>query len=130
MTTATSQKPGLRAHEESVRFTPAELVVALREIVGARLVAYLGHVSSTRPVGEWAEGSRKPSEETVDRLRTAYFIAALLREREGAATVQSWFKGMNPELDDQAPARLLREQPLNVVGPEVIAAARSFAYVG
>jgi hypothetical protein len=63
-------------------------------------------------------------------LRTAYFIAALLREREGAATVQSWFKGMNPQLDDQAPARLLRDQPLNVVGPEVTAAARSFAFVG
>lgn len=130
MTATTTQKPGLRAHEESVRFTPAELVSALREILGARLVAYLGRVSSTRPVGEWAEGSRKPSEETLDRLRTAYFIAALLREREGAATVQSWFKGMNPQLDDQAPARLLRDQPLNVVGPEVTAAARSFAFVG
>jgi len=116
MTTTTTQKPGLRAHEESVRFTPAEIVAGLREIVGARLVAYLGHVSSTRPVGEWADGIRKPSEETLDRLRTAYFIAALLREREGASTVQSWFKGMNPQL--------------NVVGPEVTAAARSFAFVG
>lgn len=130
MRATTTQKPGLRAHEESVRFSPAEIVSGLREILGARLVAYLGHVTSTRPVGEWADGSRKPSAETIDRLRSAYFVAALLREREGAATVQSWFKGMNPQLDDQAPAMLLREQPLDTAGPAVLAAARSFAFVG
>jgi hypothetical protein len=130
MRTITSQKPGLRAHEDSVRFTPDEIVTALRGILGARLVAYIGHVTSTRPVSEWAAGTRKPSEETIDRLRTAYFVAALLREHEGPATVQSWFKGMNPQLNDQAPALLLREKPLNEVGPEVTAAARSFAFVG
>lgn len=125
-----TQKPGLRAYEESVRFTPAEIVAGLREIVGARVIAYIGHVNTTRPVKEWAEGERKPSEETMDRLRLAYFVAALLREREGAATVQSWFKGMNPRLDDQAPVRVLRDQPLDTAGPEIIAAARSFAFVG
>ena len=113
-----------------MRFTTEEIVSGLRDILGARLVAYIGHVSSTRPVSEWADGLRKPSEEVVDRLRTSYFIAALLRESEGPATVQSWFKGMNPQLNDQAPALLLRNEPLNEVGPEVTAAARSFAFVG
>lgn len=72
----------------------------------------------------------KLSEDKLDRLRTAYFVAALLREREGAATVQSWFKGMNPQLDDQAPALLLREQPITIAGPAVMAAARAFAFIG
>jgi hypothetical protein len=130
MAKASTQKPGLRAHEDSIRFTPAEITTALREILGARLVAYIGHVNSTRPVGEWATGASKPSGETLERLRTAYYIAALLRERESPATVQSWFQGMNPQLNDRAPARLLRDEPVHVVRPDVIAAALSFAFVG
>ena len=130
MPIAPGQKPGLRAYEDSVRFTPAEIVTGLREILGARLVAYLGHVSSTRPVGEWADGAHTPSQDTIDRLRAAYFIAALLREHEGAATVQSWFMGMNPQLNDQAPARVLRDSPLQDVSPDIVAAARAFAYMG
>ena len=130
MRPTTTQRPGLRAHEESVRFTPAEIASGLREILGARLVAYMGRVTSTRQVNEWATGQTKLSEDKLDRLRTAYFVAALLREREGAATVQSWFKGMNPQLDDQAPALLLRDQPLATAGPAVVAAARAFAFIG
>jgi len=34
--------------------------------------------------------------------------------------------GMNPELGDRSPTRLLREEPLEKCGPEVLAAARSF----
>jgi hypothetical protein len=130
MRISASQKPGLRAHEDSVRFTTEKIVAELRDILGARLVAYIGHVSSTRPVAEWASGSRKPSRETIDRLRAAYFIAALLRESEEPATVQSWFQGMNPRLDDRAPALLLRDGVLNEVGPEVTSAARAFAFAG
>ncbi|RFA17724.1 hypothetical protein B7R25_16715 [Subtercola boreus] len=126
----TTQRPGLRAHEDSVRFSQPELVSALREVLGSKLVAYLGRVTSTRQVAEWATGETKLSTDKLDRLRTAYFIAALLREREGAATVQSWFKGMNPQLDDAAPAQLLREEPLDTAGPAVVAAARAFAFIG
>jgi hypothetical protein len=35
--------------------------------------------------------------------------------------VRAWFMGMNPELDDQAPARVLRREP-----ERVLQAARQF----
>jgi hypothetical protein len=130
MTPQHEQTPEPSGHGHPAQLTSAEIVFGLREILGARLVAYIGHVSSTRSVGEWASGTLNPSEDTLDRLRTAYSVAVLLREREGAATVQSWFQGMNPRLGDQAPARVLRDQPIGVALPEVMAAARSFAYVG
>ncbi|WP_196904804.1 hypothetical protein [Cryobacterium sp. MP_M3] len=41
-------------------------------------------------------------------------------------TVQAWFQGLNPELGDQPPASLLRAEPLDAIGPKIIAAARSF----
>jgi hypothetical protein len=130
MTPQQEQTPEPSGHGHPAQLTSAEIVSGLREILGARLVAYIGHISSTRSVGEWASGTLSPSEDTLDRLHAAYSIAVLLREREGVATVSSWFQGMNPRLGDQAPARVLRDQPIGVALPEVMAAARSFAYVG
>lgn len=123
-------RPGLRAHEESVRFDTPEIVNGLREMLGARLVAYIGRVANTRSVREWADGERAPGADVIQRLRAAYYIAGLLNERESAVTVQSWFQGMNPQLDDSSPARLLRNEPLDEIGPKVIAAARTFAAIG
>lgn len=118
----------LRAYAESVRLTPAELVDSLRDLLGARMVAYLGSVKETRAVHQWAEGERAPSPQAVRRLRTAYQTAAILRARDADAVVQAWFQGMNPLLDDAAPARLLREGDLDAAGPRVLAAARTFTY--
>ncbi|TIH33808.1 hypothetical protein [Subtercola vilae] len=129
MTTTTS-RPGLRAYEDSLRLAPAEVVAALRETLGAKLVAYLGGVRETRAVREWADGTRIPADEVIQRLRAAYYVTAMLRDRESAPTVASWFQGMNPELDDVAPARMLREQDLDTAGPAVLAAARSFIALG
>ena len=44
----------------------------------------------------------------------------------GECSVRTWFQGLNPELDDRSPARLLREEGLDEVGPQILAAARGF----
>ena len=122
--------PGLRAYEISIRSDVAELVGQLRELLGAQLVAYLGSVTETRAVRQWADGVRKPPAEFTRRLRLAYQVAGLLAERDQPPVVQAWFQGMNPQLEDSAPARLLREGNPDEVGPRVLAAARAFAAVG
>lgn len=66
----------------------------------------------------------------TNRLRLALHVAGILAERDHGRVVQAWFQGMNPQLDDVAPARLLREGDLDEIGPRVLAAARSFAAVG
>jgi len=38
--------------------------------------------------------------------------------------------GLNPQLDDRSPARLLREGEIHEVGPEIVAAARAFVVGG
>jgi len=127
MTIAT---PGLRAYEASVRSDVTELVSELRDLLGAKLVAYLGSVSETRAVRQWADGDRKPPAPVVRRLRLAYQVAGLLAERDQPRVIQAWFQGMNPQLDDWAPARMIREGSPDDVGTVVLAAARSFAAVG
>lgn len=130
MTAIAGARTDLQAHRDSIRFPEDQLVRELREILGAKLVAYLGSVKETRAVRQWADGERRPSADVLQRLRDAYHVAALLHERDAAPVVQAWFMGMNPQLDDVPPARLLREGRLEDTGPAVLSAARAFAATG
>ena len=130
MTAVAGARSDLRAHRDSIRLPDDELVRELRDLLGAKLVAYLGSVKETRAVRQWAEGERRPSTDVMHRLRSAYHVAALIHERDAAPVVQAWFMGMNPQLDDVPPARLLREGQLEDAGPSVLAAARAFAAAG
>ncbi|MGV0871987.1 hypothetical protein ABQF13_07310 [Mycolicibacterium sp. XJ879] len=127
----TSAKPDLDAYNSAMSMSTAELVTVLRDLLGSKLVAYLGKVKETRAVRQWADGTRTIANPTdVDRLRVAYRAAAMITARESAEVAQSWFQGLNPLLDDRSPARVLRDGDLEEVGPQVLTAARQFAAVG
>jgi hypothetical protein len=94
-------RPELACHNEAMRKPFQEIAAELREILGAPLVAYIGHVKETRAVREWAEGKREAgSVATERRLRLAYGIARCIAEADGRSTAQAWFQGLNPLLDD------------------------------
>jgi hypothetical protein len=126
----TQPRPDLEAHAHAVRADFATVANELRELLGARLVAYIGSVKETRAVHEWAEEGRRPSEPTQLRLRLALQVATLIAGVDGREVAQAWFQGLNPQLDDRSPARLLREGELDEVGPLVVAAARAFLVGG
>ena len=119
-------RPDYEAHARATRSSFAEVAREARDILGARLCAYLGSVKETRAVHQWAGGTRKPSAEVQRRLRVALQAAAPIAAADSAAVAQAWFQGLNPQLDDRSPLRLLREGDLDEVGPEVIGAARAF----
>ena len=80
---------------------------------------------------QWAEGVRAVgSEDKAIRLRVALHVAVLLSERDTSEVIQAWFQGLNPQLADRSPARLLREGDIAEVSPMVLAAARAFASAG
>ena len=126
MTTTPVARPDYDAHARATRSTFPEVTGELRDILGARLCAYLGSVKETRAVHQWADGSRAPSTEVQRRLRVALQTAAPIAGADSAAVAQAWFQGLNPQLDDRSPAHLLREGDLDEIGPAVIGAARSF----
>ena len=53
-----------------------------------------------------------------------------LADTDGAEVARAWFQGLNPQLEDRSPARLLREGDIDDVGPQVIAAERAFLVGG
>jgi hypothetical protein len=119
-------RPDYPAHVRAVRSSFPEVVTALREILGLKLCAYLGSVKETRAVNEWAEGAREPSDAVQRRLRLALQVAAAIAEVDGPEVARAWFQGLNPQLDDRSPARLLREGDIDEVGPDVIVAEWAF----
>lgn len=96
-----------------------------------KLVAYIGGAGETATVQEWAEGISRPTPETSARLQLAAQAADTIAEvGNSAAVVQAWFQGMNPQLSDRSPARVIREGDPHTVGTEVLSAARAFARAG
>ena len=130
MAVSSSARPDYAAHAHVVRASLPEVVESLRLILGARLCAYIGAVKETRAVNEWAAGVRSPSEQTQRRLRLALQIAQTVADVDGPDVTRAWFQGLNPQLNDQSPARLLREGDIDEVGPEIIAAERAFLVGG
>src|SRR5437870_5691556 len=102
-------RPGLAAHALAVRATFPEVVSRLRELVGPGLVAYLGSVRETRAVHQWADDDREPSDVVQQRLRLALQVAAMLSDEESPRIAQAWLQGLNPQLEDRSPARMIRE---------------------
>ncbi|MHB8320142.1 MAG: hypothetical protein ACYDEP_13080 [Acidimicrobiales bacterium] len=124
-------KPDLAAYETATRLGIDAIVTELRSRLGVRLVAFIAGASETRAVHQWASGTRQIRDhEVADRLRLGYQVTQLLISRDSDKVAQAWFQGLNPKLDDQSPARLLREGKLAEVGPQVLAAARAFAALG
>lgn len=97
------------AEGEAIRREPPALVVELRSVLGAKLVAYIAGVDETRTVSDWAEGAYAPTSETTEVLRMAYRIVRRMEQSAGGPAIAAWFQGMNPLLEDRSPARVLRE---------------------
>lgn len=97
-----------RAHDESVRSNPADITAFLLELFGESLVAHMAGVADKKRVHKWiaGEGISSTSE---SRLRSAYQVAWRLLDQDAAETVRAWFIGMNPQLEYEAPADLIRD---------------------
>lgn len=122
---ATMPKPDLLAHREALRLSTSELVARVVEILGRKLTAYIGGIQDVRGVDRWIAGGRLYGD-AEERLRLAFQVTRMLRDYDSAAVIQAWMIGMNPELEDRVPVRLLRTGKLDEVGPEILRAARAF----
>jgi hypothetical protein len=129
--TTTPARPELLAYEAATRADITVVVKELRAALSPRLVAVLAGVGETRAVHQWADGVREvKSPDTDARLRLAYQLWKLVTIRDSDRVAQAWFTGLNPQLDDVSPARLLRDGDVDEVGPRLLAAARAFAATG
>jgi hypothetical protein len=78
-------------------------------------LAVIAGIRDAKAVDTWARGERTPPPEAERRLRLAFHSTQLLLRQGSADTVRAWIVGMNPDLDERAPALLLAEHPGEVL---------------
>jgi len=125
MATASQPRPDLFAHREALRLPATAVVEKLVEIVGRKLTAYIGGVKDARAVDRWIAGGEIYGDAEA-RLRFAFQVVRTLAEHDSPGVVQAWLTGVNPELGDRVPLRLLRESDIDAVAPAILSAARAF----
>jgi hypothetical protein len=114
----------VRAHERTVRANPAEMASFLQDLVGQKLTALATGIDDPKAIGKWARGERVPRGDAARRLRDAFQVAMLISLGESPETARAWLVGMNPHLDDRAPAAVFAAFPDG--GERVMRAARAF----
>ena len=118
-------RPDLAAHREALSLAWPELVTRLTEIIGRKLTAYIAGVKDVRALDRWINGT-EPYRDVEDRLRFAYQVVRTLSEHDSPKVVQAWLTGVNPELGDRVPLRVLRDGEVAAIAPEILGAARAF----
>lgn len=103
------------AYKEAFRASIPDVVSYLQDLFGGSLTAVIAGVHDANLIVQWARGEGAPREETERTLRAAYQVVRLLRQAESDQTVQSWFMGMNPYLDDRAPALVMSQDSRSVL---------------
>jgi hypothetical protein len=109
------------SHTVAIRASVSQIAGELENLLGQRLTVVIAGVSDAKAVAKWARGERTTRPEAEQRLRDAYYIIHLLLQAEAPSTIRAWFSGMNPGLDDRAPALVLGDD-----APRVLQAARTF----
>lgn len=109
------------AHRRSVEISQQDLVAALTQKLGAKLVAYIVD-RDTSTISRWQSGKTEAGEAALLPLRVSYQVIQLLERHEADATIRAWFMGTNPQLDDLSPIEAVREG----LNRELMAAARAF----
>ncbi len=112
------------AHTESVQISAQDLSERLARVLGRHVLA-VATGRDVRTIQRWVSG-RTVGDADERRLRDTYQVYSLLASVEGDHTIRAWFVGMNPQLEDVAPAEALGENRAR----DVMAAARAFVNGG
>lgn len=122
---STVEQRVIASHRATASESTGAIIGYLVELLGRALTAHLASADRTS-IDRWQAGAAIRELDTEKKLRAAYQIATLLLPEENEHTVRAWFIGMNPQLNDEAPADAIREGRLN----EALLAAKSFMLGG
>jgi len=117
------------AYQQATSASFPEVVETLVSIIGRRLTAYIASVKDARAIDRWLSGVA-PQRDVEPRLRLSYRVAVFLSSADSSAVVKAWLIGLNPELGDEVPIKLLRDGDLADDGKKVLGAATAFVTGG
>ncbi|HEU5217455.1 MAG TPA: hypothetical protein VFU23_02280 [Gemmatimonadales bacterium] len=81
----------------------------LLEVLGSRLASMVCDLRDPKALPRYAKGEQSPRSESEQRLRAVHqIVSTLMGGGLESVGVQAWFTAINPDLDDECPARLLQ----------------------
>lgn len=97
----------LEAHRRAVHADLQTMSSTLVQVLGRVLVAGIVGVRNPKTISRWASGEVTSVRDrySEERLLATYQIVTFLQDYEADATIRAFMIGMNPELNDQSPAR-------------------------
>lgn len=128
-TLAARPRLDLEAYRKATAADFPTVVESLMQIIGRKLTAYVASVKDARALDRWKEGAA-PQKNVERRIRLTYHVVSMLAGYDSGPVIQAWLTGLNPELDDAVPAKLLREGDVEQDGKRVLNAARAFVAGG
>ncbi|WP_250405596.1 XRE family transcriptional regulator [Streptomyces cellostaticus] len=111
-----------RAHIVAVSTKIADIARFLQDNLGQRLTARIAGISDPKQVGRWATGAATPRPAAEARLRDAIQIFNVIQQAESVYIARAWMIGMNPQLEDMAPAQCIADGRSR----DVMVAARAY----
>jgi hypothetical protein len=125
-TTARTSTNRTSAHTQSLGLSPEDIVRRLAAVFGRNLLALIVG-KSVRTVDRWVANDNLQLDPADERtVRDTFQVYSLLKSVEGDHTIRAWFMGMNPQLEEAAPAEALADGRSR----EVMAAAKAFVTGG
>ncbi|MGV8882054.1 MAG: hypothetical protein ACOH19_07850 [Rhodoglobus sp.] len=113
------------AHNDAVQVSAQDISSELARVLGRQLLGIIVD-KGARTIQRWIAGEHSPGPEEERRLRDAFQVYRTIATVEGDHTIRAWFMGMNPQLDDDAPADALAANRAK----DVMSAARAFVNGG
>lgn len=114
-----------RIEREAHTCSQAKMAEYLRTTVGSKITAYVCGLRDPRMISQWIQGGKSQGVR-ARRLQEAYEAVRLLEDAYGPETAVSWLFGCNTQLDNEAPAYILRYAKTFDAMRAVVPAARSF----
>lgn len=102
-------------HRHASTASPSELAADVQRVLGTPLATVTLGMRDPKAIAAWANGTRSPRPAQDAALRSLAQIVSLLQTSDAPDVIRAWFSGMNPELDDQAPALVFRTDPVAVM---------------
>ena len=124
-TKATGPKPTGPKATGTKAMPTLDLVRYLADMLGYELLAYISD-KSTKTIKRWHSGATSPSLAVEQKLQTTVYVFQTILESDSDHVARAWLIGLNPQLDDEAPADLLRQGEYKAV----VTAAKAFVSGG
>ena len=98
-------------HRKTVNADLQTMASTLVKVMGRALIAGIVGIRNPKTISRWANGDVTSVRDrySEERLIATYQVVSLLQEDYGKDTIRAFMLGMNPVLNDEAPAIALRD---------------------